>query len=944
MRTALLLFNCLLIFNYSGIRAWSPASRIVLSNWQSKRQKIINTGNRKKSKAPNGSRSFVTTPLANDKKASIIEAAEQLPSPPIPFRDTASFVLAGELPTSSSSTSPAPPLRQSPSSPNPLLSPPRPIPDPYGWLRDDSRTNQDVLDHLRAENDYGKRMTAHLENLRGELYEEMKSNIKETDYTTPVAKGNYWYYFKMQEGVSYPVYCRAPRKAGEMFHPPIREDWDEDVATTNQLSPLLEGEEIYLDVPALARDKPYLSVGTISISPNQEYLGYTVDLTGGETCQLSVKHISSGKEWVLYDVNGINVGKNIGGKAKETTEVTGREEISNEENEEKTTTTPLLECDGSVVWNDQNTAVFFVTMDEAHRPYRVYRRQVFNVDGSYILPEQQKDELLLEEKDELFNMRIAKTFDGRYLIVRSSSKESSEVHYLKLQSGSESKEGNEAIESQLICIAKRRPKVLYRATHCQGYWLIQTNYGGTPNLRLMALPVGNEQNDEDWQNVLLKSADGNNRPVFDGGDKRSLDGVTVFSPDSSIDGTKAPDYKPMAFGVATGREEGLPRIWIMEFDEDDTMTGKNSPLVVTKITRLDFDESACDVGLGPNRDPTLPYVVVSYDSLVTPPSNIAVPLASPVDLNIRRVLKQKVVPGYDKDLYACERTFVKSRDGKTDIPVSLVYRQDVLEKRKHGESIPTHLYGYGSYGASIEASFRATRLPLLNRGMVYVIAHVRGGGENGRPWYEEPMGAKYLCKKNTFNDFVDVARWLTGEEDENQDTLTLARPSIGKGITSSRKLSCEGRSAGGLLIGASMNQSPELFQVAILGVPFVDVACTMVDATIPLTVAEWEEWGNPNEEKYHDFILSYCPMNNVKYGARYPSCLLTGGLYDPRVQYWEPAKFAAELRHTSSEDSGPIVLKMDMEAGHFSASDRYKYLKDLAFDYAYLFDQLGIVL
>jgi oligopeptidase B len=193
-------------------------------------------------------------------------------------------------------------------------------------------------------------------------------------------------------------------------------------------------------------------------------------------------------------------------------------------------------------------------------------------------------------------------------------------------------------------------------------------------------------------------------------------------------------------------------------------------------------------------------------------------------------------------------------------------------------------------------------------------------------WYEDPNGAKYLCKKNTFNDFVDVARFLI-------ESKTLTTPD---------KLSCEGRSAGGLLIGATINQAPELFKAAILGVPFVDVVCTMIDASIPLTTGEWEEWGNPNEEKYLHYMMEYSPMQNVKEGATYPSCLLTGGLHDSRVAFWEPAKFAATLRHSQGPDSGPVCLKMELSAGHFSASDRYKYLRELAFDYAFLLDQRGL--
>jgi len=200
------------------------------------------------------------------------------------------------------------------------------------------------------------------------------------------------------------------------------------------------------------------------------------------------------------------------------------------------------------------------------------------------------------------------------------------------------------------------------------------------------------------------------------------------------------------------------------------------------------------------------------------------------------------------------------------------------------------------------------------------------------------MVPNIYVKKNTFNDFVDVARWLingttNGDGDQNR-----------RQITTSNQLSCEGRSAGGLLIGASMNQDPSLFKAALLGVPFVDVVPTMIDASIPLTIVEWEEWGNPNEEKYHQYMMDYSPINNVQQGATYPACLLTGGLHDPRVQYWEPTKFASEIRHQSNKEfrKGPVCLKIDMTAGHFSASDRYKYLKELAFDYAFLLDQLGL--
>jgi oligopeptidase B len=799
------------------------------------------------------------------------------PTPPIPFRDDESYILAGNVTAEAATESPK--LCQSASSSHPLLNPPRPIPNPYGWMRDESRANRTVLDHLHAENEYREQMTRHLNETHEELYQEFLSSIHETDYTTPVAKGSFWYYSRYEEGVSYPRYCRAPRSSFELYPPPINLNWNQRTEDGTSLQPLLPGEEVYLDVPLLAQNKTYLAVGVIAVSPNEEYIAYSLDLTGRETCLLFIRNIATGEEWILYDTT------------------------SDERR--------VMEAEGSIVWNNDSTAIFYVTLDKTHRPYRVYYRKLFCSEGSYIALKLQSDELLLEERDGLFSVHISTTFDGKYLLVSSSSKESSEIHYLDLH------DSQPDATTPLVCIAKRKPKALYRATHCNGWWLIQTKEN-TPNFRLKASRVGASSNMTNWKDVVLKSK---GISLFDGGEQRSLGGITVFHPSSG--------HAEGPYAVATGREQGLPRVWILELNE------ATSSLAISKATRLEFDEPAFDVGIGGNRDDTLPYVVIAYDSLITPLSHIAIPLANPSDLDRRRVMKEEAVPGYDKSLYACERTTARSRDGKTEIPVSLVYRLDSLQKQSFGDGIPTHLYGYGSYGACIEASFRATRLPLLNRGIVYAIAHVRGGGEMGRPWYES---AKYLCKRNSFDDFVDVARWLTCAIKSSDSS------SVGEGITVPSKLSCEGRSAGGLLIGASINQAPELFKAAILGVPFVDVACTMCDQSLPLTITEWEEWGNPNEEYYFEYMMSYCPMQNVQREAVYPSCLITGGLYDPRVQYWEPAKFAGELRHSTSEESGVVLLKMDMEAGHFSASDRYKYLRELAFDYSFLLDELGLLI
>lgn len=772
--------------------------------------------------------------------------AKEAISPPVARRDEDGHILAGKLrPTDpgywADKEQTKPLIRQSVGSTEPLLDPPVKVKEPYGWMRDESRTNKEVLDHLEKENAYTEQLTSHLSGLREKLYDEMVAGIKETDHTVPTArKDGYLYYSRTFAGKSYRSHCRAPLSENEDWIATAK-SWDGSAD-----SPILPGEVTYLDVNQLAEGQKYCATGSIKTSPpnadgKSEYLAYTVDFSGNEVTGLYVKNIATG-EILDHD--------------------------------------PDLECYGSLSWGDDDKTLFYLKMDDQQRPYQLYRR---------IIGSGKPDELLYQEDDELYWVGFGKSFDGKYIFVSSGSKETTETHFLDLKDS----------DAKLQCVAKRRKKVLYDVDHRAGNWYISTNVGGTPNMKLMVSEAVADS-EELWKDMLF-----GDEKLFDGGYDRSIDGLVSFESHS----------------VAIGREGGLPQVWVIGFDGKTTSDVKS-------FAQLKFDEDAFDVGLGANLDCTADSVVVAYNSLVTPLSHIRIPLDTPTDLEVRTVLKEQEVPGYDKSEYSCERVTVTSRDGVTEIPVSIVYRTDVMEEKiKKGETVPTHLYGYGSYSACMEASFSTTRRTLLNRGMVYVIAHVRGGGEMGRQWYEEPKGAKYLCKKNTFNDFVDVGRWLTEE----------------RKITTPGRLSCEGRSAGGLLIGASINQAPELFKAALLGVPFVDVVPTMIDASIPLTIVEWEEWGNPNEEKYHQYMMEYSPINNVKTGAKYPSCLLTGGLHDPRVQYWEPSKFAAEIRHQSdSETSGPCCIKIDMAAGHFSASDRYKYLKELAFDYAFVLDQLGL--
>ena len=646
---------------------------------------------------------------------------------PIARRDEKSHVFAGNDPNTNGNV-----LRQSMNSENPLVNPAFPIPSPYQWMRDESRTNKEVLEHLKLENDYTQSLTNHLNSFRDKIYDEMISTLQETDFTVPISRGsNYLYYSRSMEGMSYPIYCRAPASIemkDDIYLASILKEWDGSKETN-----ILEGEEKYLDVNELAKGHDYCSTGSVSISPSHNKLAYTLDVIGGETYNLFVTDLDSGKN--LY------------------------------ENSEE-------EMDSTVVWGKDDSTIYYLTLDDAHRPYQVYKKTLNNND---------EDELLFEENDELFWVHIYKSQDDKYLFISSESSETSEIHYISMENNSPNADDN---KTEIHVIAPRRAKVLYDVEHHHNHFYVRTrtllsqmrmfslwhviswsfhishyyifffllmnpkitsNVGGTPNMRLMKSPVQPHCQDL-WQDVIW-----NDSPLFTGDYERSIDSITPFTNHL----------------VVEGRQNSLPQIWILSLKDDH---------IVTSFKTLKFPDEANAAGLGPNYIYDTDHVLISYDSLVTPDQYIQIGMDDPNNNANRIVLKQKNVPGYNPDLYSCERTTVRSRDGETLIPVSLVYRKDVFDKNI---PVPTHLYGYGSYGSCIEADFSASRLPLLNRGMVYVIAHVRGGGEMGRQWYEEPNGGKYLCKKNTFQDFVDVAEWLIHDS--------------GKGITTPKMLSCEGR-------------------------------------------------------------------------------------------------------------------------------------------------------
>ncbi|MGB1310713.1 MAG: S9 family peptidase [Leucothrix sp.] len=472
---------------------------------------------------------------------------------------------------------------------------------------------------------------------------------------------------------------------------------------------------------------------------------------------------------------------------------------------------------------------------------------------------QAQDTLVFHDPDGLFNVSAHLSKDDRYLFISTESIETSEYHYIP----------SNAITQVPVPVQTRVTGLRYSVEHHNGVFYILTNADDSINQQLVTCPVDTPQQVH-WTTLIEHRSD------------VQLEDIELFN----------------EFLVCYERSGGLHHLNVIKLADWSAHTIRlPEPIYsVWPTANPEFDTD------------TLRF---AYTSLVTPPSTF--------DYNMRtrerELMKLKNVPGYDSSLYTSERIYAKADDG-TDIPISLVYRKDAYQNK------PTfcHLYGYGSYGITVDADFSTTRLSLLDRGMIYAIAHVRGEEIYGRQWYED---GKFLKKKNTFTDFIACANHL-----------------IEQHYTQPEKLSIEGRSAGGLLMGAVLNSAPELFKVALAGVPFVDVINTMLDESIPLTVGEFEEWGNPKDAAYYHYMLSYSPYDNVA-KQHYPALLVTAGLNDPRVQYWEPAKWVAKLRDYKT-DSNTLLLHMHMGAGHFASTGRYAHLKDLAFDYAFVLDQLGL--
>jgi oligopeptidase B len=514
----------------------------------------------------------------------------------------------------------------------------------------------------------------------------------------------------------------------------------------------------------------------------------------------------------------------------------------------------IMNVTGNVVWAEDNQTLFYTRQDpETLRPYQVYRHHV-GTDSS-------QDLLVYEEQDEEFSCAVGKTKSNKYLFIASVQTLSTEFRLIDAHQPT----------SEPKVFEPRGRDHEYSLDHIGDRFVIRTNWD-EKNFRLMTCSE-TDTNREAWQLLAAPQAD------------EFIEGFELLEKYCAIQKRRA----------------ALTRIEVASWRDDTLME-------LSDVGRheIEFAEPCYVATLGENPEGQTPWLRYNYSSLTTPPTTYEYR----IDQRETKVIKQQQILGsFHPENYKTERVFVTARDG-AQIPVSIVYRKDT----PLDGSAPCFQYGYGSYGYSTDAEFDSNVISLLDRGFVYVLAHVRGGQELGRVWYED---GKLLKKMNTFYDFIDVGKYLIEHKYASKD-----------------RLYSQGGSAGGLLIGAVINLEPSLYHGVIADVPFVDVVTTMLDETIPLTTSEYDEWGNPNELEYYDYMLSYSPYDQVE-AKEYPHMLVTSGLHDSQVQYWEPTKWVARLRQKKT-DKHLLLLKTNMEAGHGGASARDERFKETALRYGFL--------
>ena len=565
-------------------------------------------------------------------------------------------------------------------------------------------------------------------------------------------------------------------------------------------------EEILLDLNQLAEGKNFMSVGEFDVSDDGTLLAYSTDETGFREYTLVVKDLRTGDLLPFR-----------------------------------------IERASSAAWSSDGMTLFYVTEDEAKRPFQVYRHAL----GT------DQHVLVYEEADEAFRVGVGRTRSGAWLLMYSSSHTTSEARYLAA--------GNPTGDWRLFAPREREQE--YDLEHQGDRWIVRINDLGR-NFRIVTAPVSDPEPGR-WVELVPHRDDG------------MIEAVDAFA----------------GHLVVSERAEGLPRLRVFAAGE---------------WRQIPFPEAVCEAYLGPNREYRTSAVRYHYQSLVTPTSVFDFDLLAGTTELKKQV---EVLGGYDPDQYASDRLFAVAPDG-TRVPLSIVWRKG---RPLEGQG-PLLLTGYGAYGISYPISFSSNRLSLLDRGFAVAIAHIRGGGEMGKPWHD---AGRMERKQNTFTDFIAAADHL-----------------VAGGWTGRHRLAIEGGSAGGLLMGAVVNQRPDLCAAVVSQVPFVDVLNTMSDPSLPLTVGEYEEWGNPEDPEQFGWIRRYDPYPNLRPGTC-PAMLVRTSFNDSQVMYWEPAKYVARLR-TLKNDDRPLLLVTNMGAGHGGASGRYDRLREIALDYAFLLWALEI--
>ncbi|RPI28587.1 MAG: S9 family peptidase [Acidobacteria bacterium] len=600
----------------------------------------------------------------------------------------------------------------------------------------------------------------------------------------------------------------VPYKDGEYFYYSRTEEGRQYPIHCRKKGSVDAPEQVTLDLNELAKGQKFTALGSYTVSDDAKLLAYSVDFTGFRQYKLQIKNLETGQ--VLPDT---------------------------------------AEKVVSVAWAGDNKTLFYTVEDPAKRSYRLYRHGLA----------QTKDDLVYEEKDELFEIGVHRTRSKEFVILDIGSHTTSEVRYLKATTP----------DAEFRTILPRKHMIEYSIDHHGDSLYMLTNDRGR-NFRLVSMPI-NDVSEGKWKELLAHD------PAV------MLENLDLFA-----------DYL-----VLYQRKNGLQEIKITNLQ-----SGKNH--------YVSFPEPTYSVFPTQNREWKTSILRYNYQSLITP--------SSIFDYNMEtrqaKLLKEtEVLGGYNRKQYHSERIYATAKDG-TKVPISLVYRKGL---KKNGQA-PMLLEGYGSYGYPNSVAFSSSDLSLLNRGFVLGTAHIRGGGEMGKNWHD--LG-RMKNKMNTFTDFIASAEQL-----------------VAKKYTSKDRLAIVGGSAGGLLMGAVTNLRPDLFKIVISHVPFVDVINTMSDASLPLTVGEFEEWGNPANNDEYDYLKKYCPYTNLA-AKNYPTILVKTSFNDSQVMYWEPAKYVAKLRALKT-DANPLLLVTNMAAGHGGSSGRYDRLRELALDYAFLLNQLGI--